>query len=118
MCRTPVITEPTERLIRHFWFYFSLFGFTASDKSLLVFTRLWLSKWYDCVCLIAPKSPVLVGANALNISLKSTMVSKVDQIAKRYMWKLDSIRKNSSVSRQHKGLHVMSEYLSRHSQTV
>ncbi|CAF3629224.1 unnamed protein product, partial [Didymodactylos carnosus] len=87
MRRMPVITDPSERLFRlfqHFWFYCVLFAFADLDRGL------WPSEWHDCVCLIATKSPVLVGPNAPNISLKSTMPLKSDQIAKEDNYELKS----------------------------
>ncbi|CAF1275685.1 unnamed protein product, partial [Didymodactylos carnosus] len=102
MRRIPVITEPTERLrrlFRHFWFYCILFGFADSDKGL------WPSDWHDCVCLIAIKSPVLVGANSPNISLKSTMLMKGDQITKEdnseFKLKLNNIFSSYSTAKSY-----------------
>lgn len=79
MRRISVIVEPSERVYRlfqHFWFYCVLFGFADSDRGL------WPSEWYDCVRLIATKSPSLVALTAPYVPLKSAMPLKPEQIAK------------------------------------
>ncbi|CAF0823433.1 unnamed protein product [Adineta ricciae] len=77
--RMPVITEPSERVFRlfqRFWFYCILYGFAESDNNL------WTSEWYDCVRLIATKSPILVAQHVSYVPLKSAMPLKPEQITK------------------------------------
>lgn len=77
--RMPVITEPSERVFRlfqRFWFYCILYGFAESDNNL------WASEWYDCVRLIATKSPTLVAQHVSYVPLKSAMPLKPEQITK------------------------------------
>ena len=78
MRRISVITDPHERIFRlfqRFWFYCVLYEFTISD-------RLRSPEWYNCVQLIATKSPVLVDRNEFYIPLKAAMPLKPEQITK------------------------------------
>jgi len=79
MSRINVITEPSERVFRlfqHFWFYCVLYGFIYWENPV------WPLEWYDCIRLIAVKSPVLVAQNLSYVPLKSAMPLKTEQITK------------------------------------
>ena len=75
----PPIVSPQPRLqklFRDFWLYVVLFGFGVSGSSF------WPQEWFDSVCKIAAKSPVLLGADHLRelmygLALKTEELSEV-----------------------------------------
>ena len=73
------ISETSQRLQKlflDFWLYVCIFGFGVEDS------RLWPSDWFESVCQIASKSPVLLATGPLRelmfgSALKEEEVSQV-----------------------------------------
>ncbi|VDL65799.1 unnamed protein product [Nippostrongylus brasiliensis] len=79
--RMSPISQPSTRLrnlFRDFWFYCTVLGFDVE------YSGLWPEDWYNAVCVIATKSPVLIAHENLrselidNAAIRSDAISPVE----------------------------------------
>ncbi|VDM61613.1 unnamed protein product [Angiostrongylus costaricensis] len=72
------ISQPSTRLrnlFRDFWFYCTVLGFDVE------YSGLWPEDWYNAVCVIATKSPVLIAHENLRSELIDNAAIKSDAIS-------------------------------------
>uniref|UniRef100_A0A158P6J4 1-phosphatidylinositol 4-kinase n=1 Tax=Angiostrongylus cantonensis TaxID=6313 RepID=A0A158P6J4_ANGCA len=106
------ISQPSTRLrnlFRDFWFYCTVLGFDVE------YSGLWPEDWYNAVCVISTKSPVLIAHENLRSELIDNAAIKSDAISP--VWLLHSIlrefgTKHQCVHAKHKeALHEFFKYL-------
>ncbi|KAK5965010.1 hypothetical protein GCK32_003992 [Trichostrongylus colubriformis] len=76
--RMSPISQPSTKLrnlFRDFWFYCTVLGFDVE------YSGLWPEDWYNAVCVIATKSPVLIAQENLRSELIDNAAIKGDTIS-------------------------------------
>ncbi|KIH51536.1 hypothetical protein ANCDUO_18378 [Ancylostoma duodenale] len=76
--RMQPISHPSTRLrnlFRDFWFYCTVLGFDVE------YSGLWPEDWYNAVCVIATKSPVLIAQENLRSELIDNAAIRSDAIS-------------------------------------
>ncbi|KAK6746150.1 hypothetical protein RB195_012331 [Necator americanus] len=76
--RMQPISQPSTRLrnlFRDFWFYCTVLGFDVE------YSGLWPEDWYNAVCIIATKSPVLIAQENLRSELIDNAAIRSDAIS-------------------------------------
>ncbi|CAJ0959757.1 unnamed protein product, partial [Mesorhabditis belari] len=75
--RMPPVSNPSVRLrnlFRDFWFFCTILGFDVQ------YSGLWPEEWYNAVCIVATKSPVLTAQENLRSELIENAPVKGDAI--------------------------------------